>query len=85
MMADATAHPAGQGVKITHKITMCEDRHCPTVWATADPDVFAVQGALVKIEDKPQGMPLHEDVVLIPRSVLLEGAAAADPEAWVWQ
>jgi hypothetical protein len=53
----------------------CSDGTCPTIYDTDDPELIAVQGAI--LTDAPAladigEIPGHETVVLIPRG-LLEG------------
>lgn len=47
----------------------CGNGDCPTVYATADPEMLAVQGS-----DVPQRTPEGESIVLIPESLLKEAA-----------
>ena len=59
-------------MKITHKISGCEDRSCPAVWETDDPAVLAVQGTRTTAAEVGAAgeIPAHEDIVLVPRDVL---------------
>jgi hypothetical protein len=53
----------------------CSDGTCPTIWKTDDPEIMAVQGAILADAEALADIgeiPGHETVVLIPRS-LLEG------------
>jgi hypothetical protein len=49
----------------------CEDGNCPGIDQWTDTQDFRVQGYRVAQEDKPAGLPAGEDVVMIPRDVLL--------------
>lgn len=49
----------------------CEDGNCPGIDQWIDTQDFRVQGYRVAAEDKPAGLPAGEDVVMIPRDVLL--------------
>ncbi|HEX4100508.1 MAG TPA: hypothetical protein VHY21_08195 [Pseudonocardiaceae bacterium] len=49
----------------------CEDGNCPGIDQWTDTGDFRVQGYRVAAQDKPAGLPAEEDVVMIPRDVLL--------------
>lgn len=58
---------------LTRKLSGCDDGTCPAVWATDDPDLVAVQGAVLTdatslAEAGP--IPAHERIVLVPRAIL---------------
>lgn len=53
------------------KLAGCEDGNCPGIDQWTDTQDFRVQGYRVAAEDKPAGLPADEDVVMIPREVLL--------------
>lgn len=61
-------------MQVTRKLAGCDDGTCPAIWATDDPEVIAVQGAALADPAAAGivGMPGHERVVLIPRSVLAQ-------------
>jgi len=58
---------------LTRKHGDCDDGTCPAIWDTDDPQLVAVQGAILT---DPQaradlgGIPAHEQVVLLPRKIL---------------
>lgn len=55
----------------------CSDGTCPTIWTTDNPEIMAVQGAVLADSQALADIgeiPGHETVVLVPRS-LLEGYA----------
>ncbi|MGW3727853.1 hypothetical protein [Streptomyces sp. NPDC000851] len=49
----------------------CENGDCPTVYATREPDMLAIQGY-----DVARPTPEGESVVLIPEDILKEAARA---------
>jgi hypothetical protein len=59
-------------VHLTRKLKGCEDRHCPAVWETSDPEMVAVQGARMAPGSVTAAgdVPAHEDFVVIPRAIL---------------
>ena len=58
---------------LTRKHGDCDDGTCPAIWDTDDPQLVAVQGAILT---DPQAradlgeIPAHEQVVLLPRKIL---------------
>jgi hypothetical protein len=52
-------------------LASCEDGNCPGIDQWTDTQDFRVQGYRVAQADKPAGLPAEEDVVMIPREVLL--------------
>ena len=60
-------------MRITRTTGSCSDGTCPAIHDTDDPEVIAVQGAILTdaaaLGDLP-AVPGHETVVLIPRSLL---------------
>jgi hypothetical protein len=59
----------GEDVQMTRQIRGCEDKSCPGVWETSDPETLAVRGVET---EAPEGTGAHERVVLIPRSMLAD-------------
>ena len=62
-------------MRITRTTGRCSDGTCPAIHDTDDPEVVAIQGAILKDAAALANIgavPRHETVVLIPRS-LLEG------------
>lgn len=57
----------GEDVQITQQIRGCEDKSCPAVWETSDPDLLAVRGDSTPA---PAGTAPGEQVVLVPRAML---------------
>ena len=57
---------------LTRKLSGCDDGTCPAIWDTDDPQLVAVQGAVLT---DPQAradlgeIPAHEQVVLLPRKI----------------
>jgi hypothetical protein len=58
--------------RITRKIGSCEDRSCPALWETDDPELTAIQGALPAGDDLEAAgqIPAHEGVVFVPTALL---------------
>lgn len=60
-------------MRLTRKTGDCDDGTCPAIWDTDDPQLVAVQGAILT---DPQAradlgeIPAHEQVVLLPRKIL---------------
>ena len=60
-------------MRLTRKHGDCDDGTCPAIWDTDDPQLVAVQGAVLT---DPQAradlgeIPAHEQVVLLPRKIL---------------
>jgi hypothetical protein len=60
-------------MRLTRKHGDCDDGTCPAIWDTDDPQLVAVQGAILT---DPQAradlgeIPAHEQVVLLPRKIL---------------
>ena len=60
-------------MRLTRKQGDCDDGTCPAIWDTDDPQLVAVQGAILT---DPQAradlgeIPAHEQVVLLPRKIL---------------
>jgi hypothetical protein len=60
-------------MRLTRKSGGCDDGTCPAIYDTDDPEMVAVQGAVLT---DPQAradagqVPAHEQVVLLPRSIL---------------
>ena len=60
-------------MRLTRKLSGCDDGTCPAIWDTDDPQLVAVQGAILT---DPQArvdlgeIPAHEQVVLLPRKIL---------------
>lgn len=52
-------------------LASCEDGNCPGIDQWTDTQDFRVQGYRVARKDKPAGLPAEEDVVMIPREVML--------------
>lgn len=65
-------------MRLTHKLSGCEDKTCPAVWATDDPEMVAVQGTLPGAVDLDAAgeIPGHEELVLIPTQYLRDWAVA---------
>ena len=64
--------------RITKKIVgVCEDRTCPALWATDDPELTAVQGALPAGDDLGAAgkVPAHEGILFIPTALLRDWAS----------
>jgi len=64
--------------RITKKIVgVCEDRTCPALWATDDPELTAVQGALPAGDDLGAAgkVPAHEGILIIPTALLRDWAS----------
>lgn len=53
------------------QITNCEDGNCPRFGRWADTGDFRVQGYRVAEADKPADLPSEEDILTIPRDVML--------------
>ena len=60
-------------MRLTRKHGDCDDGTCPAIWDTDDPQLVAVQGAILT---DPQAradlgeIPAHEHVVLLPQKIL---------------
>lgn len=60
-------------MRLTRKHGDCDDGTCPAIWDTDEPQLVAVQGAILT---DPQAradlgeIPAHEQVVLLPRKIL---------------
>jgi hypothetical protein len=60
-------------MRLTRKHGDCDDGTCPAIWDTDDPQLVAVQGAILA---DPQAradlgeIPAHEQVVLLSRKIL---------------
>ena len=64
--------------RITKKIVgVCEDRTCPALWATDDPELTGVQGALPTGDDLGVvgKVPAHEGILFIPTALLRDWAS----------
>jgi hypothetical protein len=51
----------------------CEDRSCPAVYETDDPETVAIQGSLPVTADDLTGagaVPGHEGILLVPAALL---------------
>jgi hypothetical protein len=60
-------------MRLTRKLSGCDDGTCPAVWATDDPELMAVQGAVLTDTTALAAagqVPDHERIVLIPREIL---------------
>lgn len=53
------------------QLTTCEDGNCPGFGQWADTGDFRVQGYRVAQADKPADLPSEEDILMIPRDVML--------------
>ena len=65
----------GGSMRLTRKFPGCDDGTCPAIWDTDDPQLVAVQGAILTDPEARADLgqvPAHEQVVLLPR-VLIEG------------
>jgi hypothetical protein len=61
-------------VHFTRKHNGCNDGTCPAIWDTDDPAVVGVQGTIVTDSAalaELGSIPSHEQVVLLPRSLLV--------------
>ena len=58
--------------RITRKISDCEDRTCPALWETDDPELTGIQGALPAGDDLQAAgeIPAHEEIVFVPTALL---------------
>ena len=58
--------------RITRKIIDCEDRTCPAVWETDDPELTGIQGILPAGDDlRAAGeIPADEGILFIPTALL---------------
>lgn len=56
-----------EDVQITRQIRGCEDKACPAVWETTDPELVAVRG---DYHPAPEGTEPGEQVILVPRAML---------------
>ena len=65
--------------RITRKTAAgCEDKSCPAVWDTENPEIVAVQGALPVATDDLTGagtVPGHEGILFVPASLLRDWAS----------
>jgi hypothetical protein len=60
-------------MRLTRKLSGCDDGTCPAVWDTDDPELVGVQGAVLADAAALADLgpiPAHEQVVLIPRAIL---------------
>jgi hypothetical protein len=59
-------------MRLTKQIRGCEDRSCPAVYETDDPDILAVQGTWLTPDQQTAAgdVPAHEGIVAIPREML---------------
>lgn len=60
-------------MRLTRKSGGCDDGTCPAIWDTDDPQVVAVQGAILTDPAARADLgtvPVHEQVVLLPRAIL---------------
>lgn len=60
-------------MRLTRKFSDCRDDHCPAIRDTSDPDLVAIQGTILADAEALADLgaiPDHENVVLIPRSLL---------------
>ena len=60
-------------MRLTRKLSGCDDGTCPAIWDTDDPQLVAVQGAILTDPQalrRPGQVPAHEQVVLLPRAIL---------------
>jgi hypothetical protein len=60
-------------MRLTRKLSGCDDGTCPAIWDTDDPQLVAVQGAILTDPQARVGLgpvPAHEQVVLVPRAIL---------------
>ncbi len=53
------------------KLTDCEDGNCPGFGQWTDTGDFRVQGYRTAHADKPADLPSEEDILTIPRDVML--------------
>jgi hypothetical protein len=58
--------------RITRKIIDCEDRSCPALWETDDPELTAIQGTLPAGDDLQAAgqIPAHEGILFVPTALL---------------
>ena len=63
--------------RITRKISNCEDRTCPALWETDDPQMTGIQGALPAGDDLGAAgeIPAHEGIVFVPTALLRDWAS----------
>jgi hypothetical protein len=58
--------------RITRKLSDCEDRTCPALWETDDPELTGIQGALPAGDDLGAAgeIPAHEGILFVPTALL---------------
>ena len=60
-------------MRLTRKSGGCDDGTCPAIYDTDDPELVAVQGAIL-VDPQARAdaghVPAHEQVVLLPRAIL---------------
>jgi hypothetical protein len=58
--------------RITRKISDCEDRTCPALWETDDPELTGIQGTLPAGDDLQAAdeIPAHEGILFVPTALL---------------
>jgi hypothetical protein len=58
--------------RITKKISNCEDRSCPALWETDDPELTGIQGTLPMGDDLQAAgeIPAHEGILFVPTALL---------------
>jgi hypothetical protein len=63
--------------RITTRLSSCEDRSCPALWETDDPELTAIQGALPAGDELQAAgeIPAHEGIVFIPTALLRDWAS----------
>lgn len=60
-------------MRLTDKFSECRDDHCPAIRDTSDPALVAIQGEILADPEALADLgaiPGHENVVVIPRSLL---------------
>ena len=63
--------------RITRKISDCEDRTCPALWETDDPELTGIQGTLPAGDDLQAAgeIPAHEGILFVPTALLRDWAS----------
>ncbi|MGH3180514.1 MAG: hypothetical protein ACRDOE_01180 [Streptosporangiaceae bacterium] len=67
-------------MRLTRKTGGCDDGTCPAIWDTDDPELVAVQGSTLTDTEARADLgqiPAHEQVVVLPRSLLERYARSA--------
>jgi hypothetical protein len=60
-------------MRLTRRSAGCDDGQCPAIWDTDDPQLVAVQGAILTDPEARADLgpvPAHEQVVLLPRDLV---------------